>query len=134
MTTPNDKLLGRVVERTKARPSFLGHALSLYQESRGLSDAELAAWFDCSGEQLIRLSLCRRPVGTDVTFRNDVETVAKFAGVDAGRLVQVLRAADSITALRDAPPGAAGLPPVRLAAREAGKASDAGKPEGGEDT
>ena len=134
MATRKLSLAERVIERAKVHQSFLGYVLTLYQQSRGQSEADLANWLGCTPEQLGRLSLCRRPAGTDATFKNDVEALAQFAGVDAGRLVQVLRAAESIVALRDtSATGGIGLPPLRLAAREVGKADCRDKPESGEE-
>jgi hypothetical protein len=132
MAVPKVNLTERAVQRARGHPLFLGYALSLYQQLRGQSEAELAVWLGCPLDQMSRLGLCRRPVGTDTAFRRDVEAIAQFAGVDSGRLAQVLRTADSIVALRDAPAGSgAGLPPLRVAAREAGKTGSGEESSGG---
>jgi hypothetical protein len=123
MATPESNVTERAAQRAKGHPSFVGYALSLYQQSRGQSEAELAGWLGCPIDTMSRLSLCRRPVGTDAAFRFDVEAIARFAGIDAERLVQVLRTAEGIEAFRSVPAaGDADSRPLRFAARQAGKA------------
>lgn len=121
MTTPKHDLLETVRRKAKDRPSFVAYVLARYQEANRLSDEQLGDWLGCTAERLQAMSLCRRPVGTDPHFRVEVEQVAHFGGVDAGKLVQVLRAVESMEAFRNAPPAVSGTEPLRLAARKVDK-------------
>jgi hypothetical protein len=87
MTTPLDRLAKRVVRD----PFFLAPLLALSAASEGLDDAGLAAALGCPVATLTDLRLCRAPRPDPDGFRHDVAAVAGRFGLDAGRLVEVVR-------------------------------------------
>lgn len=124
MAMSNNNLLATLRERAKGLPSFMAYAISLYQHVNGHSDEQIADWLDCSPAQCEKLGLCRRPLGTDLNFRDHVEEIANFAGADPLKLAHLLRTTESIVAFRDAPLPIAGTQPLRVAAREASKSKN----------
>jgi len=109
-------LLRLAVGRAEEDPFFLGYALAVYRAVEELDDAGLARRLGCAPVDIAPLALCRRPVSRDASFGDDVRRIAAWANLDADRLVNVLRHAESVAALRQARPRAGGG--VLLAARD----------------
>lgn len=97
MSRPIDRLAMRVLDD----PRFLGAALAAYARDEGLDDAGLAAWLGCSLDGLTRLRLCYRP--REDRLHDDLRLLSQRFGARALALLQALRRADALTALRAAP-------------------------------
>ena len=97
-------VLGRAAARAEQAPFFLAAALAAYRADTGLDNAALAAELGCAESALPRLALCRQPRGENPMFREDVNRIAAFAGVNATRLAGLLRSVEAASALRAAPP------------------------------
>lgn len=116
---------------------FLGSALAIYQAGEQIDARELALRLGCAVDTLQRLALCRRPEPGDASFVKDVRCIASWAAVDADHLVDLIRFADAIAALRSA--GASSDAGTLLAARDASddepaegpNANGSGEPDGG---
>ena len=100
----NNSVLARAAARAEGDPFFLAAALAAYRADAELDNAALAAELGCAESALPRLSLCRWPRGDSPMFREDVNRIAAYTGVNAARLARLLRAVDAASALRAAPP------------------------------
>jgi hypothetical protein len=96
-------LLRRAAERAGHHPFYLASSLLAYARAERLDDAALAASLGCDLDTLPTLLLCRRPTGSGAVFRADVEAIAARFGIEAARLAALIRAADALVSLRDAP-------------------------------
>jgi hypothetical protein len=96
-------LLRRAAEHASQHPFYLASSLLAYARAERLDDAGLADRLGCDLASLPALLLCRRPTGEAPVFRADVEAIADRFGLNPTRLVQLLRHADSLVALADAP-------------------------------
>jgi hypothetical protein len=98
-------LLRRAAERARNNSFYLASALAAYQESENLDDEALAEFLGCAPSALPSLALCRQPgaVG-EAEFRNDVEQLIARFNVRLDSLVQLLREAEFLEALRSRPP------------------------------
>jgi hypothetical protein len=136
MAISKNELNEQVLRKAREDSSFLAHAFALFLQCRGESEEQLATALSCSLDVLHRLELCRRPMSTDTNFRHDIETIARFGGIEPTRLVQVLRTVESIDAFRGTTLHASEPALLRLAARESGKRkpSDEGKTEDGKES
>ena len=81
---------------------FLAGSLEEFRQNRGIDEAELARFIGCVPELLPKLALCRRPVPESGGFRSDVDRITAAFGLRDGRLVQLLREAESVKALKEA--------------------------------
>lgn len=97
MTKANPPL-NRLAQQARTHDSLLASLLYTYQGMEGLSDSALAAYLQCDQTSLPRLALCRRPRPAP-QFRQDVEQIARFAGVNPLQLMRLIRAAESHQAL-----------------------------------
>jgi hypothetical protein len=94
-------LTRRAAEQAASRPFFLASVLLPFAQSEGLDDSGLASYLGCPADQLAALLLCRRP--DPRTFGRDVQRLAEQFGLDASRLAETVRLADSLAALGRAP-------------------------------
>lgn len=79
---------------------FLASALWDYARSEVLDQQRLAARLDCTPETLGRLALCRRPRGDSLI--EDIERIAYRFQIHADVLLEIVRRADALGALRRA--------------------------------
>ena len=86
-------LLRRAAERVGERAFFLASVLLPHARAEGLDDAGLARYLGCEVAELPALLLCRRPAGE--TFQADVRRIADRFGLDAARLAEILRLAET---------------------------------------
>lgn len=92
-----------LARRVESDPEFLASALADYARSEGLDDEGLAAVLGCSVTVLGPLRLCLRPRPQAGQFRTDVDEIATRFGVRRDALVEVVRRADALAALRRPP-------------------------------
>jgi hypothetical protein len=92
--------LDAFARRLRDDPTFLASAMQAYASSEGLDGAGLAAFIGCRPQQLGRLGLCRRPAGDH--FRKDVSAIAQRFSLREEALVEVVRRAEVLEALRGA--------------------------------
>jgi hypothetical protein len=128
--------LGRLASLAAGRPSLMSSLMQLYREQEGMNDQQLAAFLECEAEALPRLALCRRPRQAP-DFRGDIEAIAAHTGANPNRLAGLVRAAESLQALRsgheanptttNTTPNGNATPSTLMAAR------DYDEPAGGED-
>jgi hypothetical protein len=116
MVSEPNPLVRLAIGRAEADPFFFGFALAIYRTVEELDDAGFARRLGCAPADLPRLALCRRPVSSDASFDDDVRRIGAWVHADPHRLVNVLRFAEGVEAVRRAPPRAAGG--VLLAARD----------------
>ena len=118
-TTDAAALLRRAFSGAAANHFFLASALAAYEVAHGMDEAALAAWLDCSVEDLPRLGLCRRPDSASPAFGAEVRQIALYAGTQPLRLAQLLREVDARAALERE-----GSSTTLLAARDASPDDD----------
>lgn len=92
--------LDALARRVQDDPDFLASALADYARSEGLSDAELAARLGCDVRQLSKLRLCRRPRLEPDALQQDVTRIALAFSLDETVLLEAVRRADALSALR----------------------------------
>jgi hypothetical protein len=94
--------LAALAVRVEEDPDFLAMTLAVYARSEGFDDAALAARLGCDVRQLTKLRLCRRPRSEPERFQADVMRIASAYPIDRDVLLEALRRADALAALRDA--------------------------------
>lgn len=87
-------------QRAAQRSFFLASALHQYQDLHQLDEQGLARDLGCAAEDLPRLALCRRPVGTSATFLDDVEQLTRRFHLKDGRLLALIRQVEALEALQ----------------------------------
>lgn len=92
--------LEALARRVQDDPDFLASALADYARSEGLDDAELAARLGCDVRQLSMLRLCRRPRPEPDRLQRDVARIAAAFTLDETALLEAVRRADALSALR----------------------------------
>lgn len=93
--------LESLARRVEENPGFLASALADYARSEALSADALAAQLGCDVRQLGKLRLCRRPRFGSEPFSADVARIASEFGIDRDILLEAVRRADALAALRD---------------------------------
>jgi hypothetical protein len=86
-------------KRSVEHPELLGSHLDQYKKLHSMDNGELASYLECASDALIKVSLCRRPIGSN--FRADVELIAAHCEVNPLRLAQLVREVESIWAMRE---------------------------------
>jgi hypothetical protein len=84
--------------RVQSDELFLASALENYRKSEGLDRDGLAAALGCPPRMLGPVGLCRRP--REERFFADIEHIADRFALDADALAEMVRRANSLTALR----------------------------------
>lgn len=115
-----NELLCHAAKRATRQPFFLGAALEDFCAHRGMGETALIRFLECPPECLPKLALCRRPNPDLSTFCSDVHRIANAFGLQADRLVQILREVDTLKALGQTAPetGQEESKGVLLAARD----------------
>ncbi|HLW00262.1 MAG TPA: hypothetical protein VKT82_16465 [Ktedonobacterales bacterium] len=113
--------LARLAQGARERPTLLAGLLFAYQQQEGLDEQKLAAFLGCDDAALPKLALCRRPRQQIPAFREDIERIAQYAGVNPLSLMKLVRAVETRAALQHA---ADVPPPLLLAARDHDEAPD----------
>lgn len=96
------RLLARLLDRAKKRDTnrYLITLLERYRELHALADADLRHFLGGVVEPMwVRLGLCGLPRNEAVTFWQDARSIAAFTGVDADRLVMVVREVKAMEAM-----------------------------------
>jgi hypothetical protein len=104
--------LVRAAERAARSRTFLAWDLERVRAIEQLDRTALAEQFEIDDETLARLELCRSPRRVD-GFRDDIVTIAEYAGINALLLARTVRLADAFAAFSTAP---AAVPEALLAA------------------
>jgi hypothetical protein len=103
------KAMASLAQRVADDPAFLAHALAEHAQGHGLDDAALAEALGCAVGQLPALRLCLRPRADPAHFLDDItEIVARF-GVVEDTLIEVVRYADALLAIRGQTMAGSGL-------------------------
>ncbi|MBI4336486.1 MAG: hypothetical protein HY683_01455 [Chloroflexi bacterium] len=77
-----------------------------FRAHRGMDETDLAHFLGCVPKLLSKVALCRRPDPGSPTFRADIHRIADAFGLQADRLVQLIREVDVLETLEDAAPTA----------------------------
>ena len=72
---------------------YLAHTLMAYIQSKGLGWIGLAEELNCDEESLLKLALCRRVDAQSSSFNETLQTIAKYASIDAFILANILKKA-----------------------------------------
>ena len=94
-------LLHRAAEKAIRLDFFLGKVLLEYMTIQGLDKAGLAKKLGCNLDQFSRLALCRQPQEDSDNFRYEIESIAKFIGIEPVKLGQLIREAASLRVLKN---------------------------------
>src|SRR5262245_35647442 len=94
--------LVRAAERDARSRTFSAWDLERVRAIEQLDRAALADRFEIDDETLARLELCRSPRRAD-GFRDDIVTIADYAGVSALLLAVTVRLADAFSTFSTAP-------------------------------
>lgn len=94
--------LEALARRVAQNPGFLAFSLADYARSEGIDDPELAARLNCDVRKLSKLRLCRRPRSAPELFQADVMRIASAFDIDLDALIEAVRRADALVALRNA--------------------------------
>ncbi|PWS34388.1 hypothetical protein DFH01_25570 [Falsiroseomonas bella] len=112
---PAYDFLARAARRAARGPAPL--VAGLFEAWRkAFPDEDPAAALACSGRALTELALCRRP--RDEHWVGDVAEIAGALGIDADRLISLLRAAEAVERFGSAHPADASQAGRLLAARD----------------
>jgi hypothetical protein len=98
MTDSGKQLIAKALERAGSDPFFVASRMTEYMNAHGVDEASLAELLHCRIGDLPRLAFCRAPAGSQ--FAQDLRRIAEFVPCDADALVQVLRQAEALEALR----------------------------------
>ena len=93
--------LAALARRVEENPDFLALTLADYARSEGFDDTALAARLDCDVRLLSKLRMCRRPRPGPELVQADVTRIASAFGIDRDILLEAVRRADALAALRD---------------------------------
>jgi hypothetical protein len=99
-------LLRHAARRALQHPFFLSADLEDFRQQRGMWEADLAQFLQCSPQMLARLALCRRPNPELPAFHADVQRIASALGVDPTSLVRLIRDVAALRALQESGPAA----------------------------
>ncbi len=102
--------------RVDASPFFLGRVLLAYADSESLDEAGLARALGCAPRVLALLRLCRAPREAAPELGQDLDEIGDRFGVDADRLLSVVRRGQALLRLQAVAPAAHGF---LMAARDA---------------
>jgi len=117
-----DNLLEKMSQTTRDEPYFLGYILEAYSEAARIDEALLSHELGCRPEDLVRLRLCRAPAEATEDFRRDVESIARYFGIDAKVLARIVKQGRVARLLSQA--SATPTPGYLLAARERDEEDD----------
>ena len=67
-----------------------------FRTRRNMQESDLARFLNCEPELLPRLGLCRRPDPDSPAFRTDITKIEKALGIQADRLIQIIREMDAL--------------------------------------
>gem|GEM_PF-1035924 len=112
------QLMARAVARCATDVFFMAWALERYRSAEGWDEQQLAAYLECTAEQLTRLALCRRPLASSERFVRDVQAIAAYTGANPFRLAELLRAVEALNAFAVDRPVAAPEQGLLAAARD----------------
>ena len=121
--------IAHLARRAEDDSFFLAFALRCYARSEGIDDAQLAQMLGCPIHALPMLALCRRPRSDPSGFSEDVDVIACRFQIDAATLAEIVRRADALAAMSDAPMTEAGF---LMAARDRESDQDDGTSSKGE--
>lgn len=111
--------------KAKQSPKLLGWYLDRYRERHGYSLEQLMAFLSGNLNSFPRLALCGCPDMEVTKFRHDVESIAKYASIDAARLAQLIREVVAFESLNDyIPQQAEGHRSSLIAARDKDNQND----------
>lgn len=100
-----DELTIRTARRAADNPYFLAFALHQYAENQQMDEPALAAALGATADTLAHARLCRTPRGDDAAVRAEVDRIAAKFGLNAGVLMQAVRAGEAAVAVRTATAG-----------------------------
>jgi hypothetical protein len=102
MHADSDQLeLQAAAARLESDSFFMAAALAEYRLQMRLNSQQLAKTLRCTAEALTNLALCRAPRLDDPkSYLADIQAIAKYAVCDWRELAKVVRAAQSLAALR----------------------------------
>jgi hypothetical protein len=92
----NSDLLARAAARAARWPHLFAGIIESYQQVHGLSDEQVCAMLACDRDTLNHLRLCARPDPDPAAFAIDIERIAYRFGLDAGKLVAMVREVDAL--------------------------------------
>ena len=95
--------LSSVAKKLQDDPNFMASVLHVYKSTEGLTDENIIDELQTNSDNLIRLSLCKRPIQDSTQFATQVRQLAEFANVNAGKLASLIRQADALNALNQIP-------------------------------
>src|SRR5215213_5186085 len=82
--------------------TFMSHVLAQYCQIEGLDKDALADELGIPLFLFARLALCKRPDADTPNFINEISEIADYVPMDELKLVQIIRAVDSLTVLGNA--------------------------------
>jgi hypothetical protein len=92
-------LLRRAAERAAEENEFWASVLSEYMKANSFRMSDLQELFKCEERDLLRLHLCRLPPESHVgQFREDINNISEYTGIDSMLLVKVLREVEAYRA------------------------------------
>lgn len=98
----DETMLLNLARELENDPTFMAHVLARYRQFEGLDVDALAEELEIPLFMLARLALCKRPDADSPDFINEINEIADFVLADEMKLVQIIRAVDSLTALDNA--------------------------------
>lgn len=80
---------------------FLGHALAAVAKARALDRIEMQEFLNCSDSQFARLQLCKLPTSSSRHFKEEIQEIASFVGLESGQLARLVREYEATQAIVD---------------------------------
>lgn len=90
-----EELLATAAKRLMRDPKFMASALVTM--SGGIWDEQrIGDLLACEADNVVRIALCTRPLGSSPQFRSDVERIAALGGVSASVIAEAIRQAEAL--------------------------------------
>lgn len=67
-----------------------------FRARQKMQESDLARFLNCEPDLLPKLGLCRRPDPDSPTFRSDITKIEQALGIQAGRLIQIIRETEAL--------------------------------------
>ena len=90
------EFLRRAAHRASHNPFFLARDMEEFRARRKMQESDLARFLNCKPELLPKLGLCRRPDPDSPTFQSDITKIEQALGIQADRLIQIIRETDAL--------------------------------------
>lgn len=83
--------------------SYMAWVLFTYQKQERISINKLVEAFNTNDEFLAKLALCKKPNTQSKSFREQINQISQYTGIDTFLLVKIIRQVESVEQLSSIP-------------------------------